>query len=175
MRYLSGAILATVAACGAPVPVIEPSPSPQVVVVSPPPISEEGQAALATVQRLFDAMRTRDTAAMRQIFDPGARLYGIRLRRDSSVTVQAISGSDFINAVASSAGGPVWNERMFSPEVRVSETLATVWTEYDFHAGSQFSHCGVNAVQLLKVGERWRIVSISDTRVRTGCPTRPAP
>ncbi|MDF2773718.1 MAG: putative lumazine-binding, partial [Geminicoccaceae bacterium] len=41
----------------------------------------EEQAVLATVQRMFDAMRTRDTAAFREIFEPNARLVGMRTRQ----------------------------------------------------------------------------------------------
>ena len=69
-----------------------------------------------------------------------------------------------------------WTERAWAPEVRVSGTLATVWAEYDFHFGTQFSHCGVDAVQLLKLPERgWTIVSIADTYVAAGCPLREPP
>jgi hypothetical protein len=168
------ALAFALAACTpAPTPVV-PAPAPTPAAVQPPPLSTDGQAALAVVQRLFDAMRGRDTATMRTLFDANMRLYGVRTRRDSTVVVQAISGSDFINAVGGGTGAP-WIERIFNPEVRVSGPLATVWTEYDFHAGTQFSHCGVDAVQLLKVGAVWKIVAISDTQVRTGCPSRPAP
>lgn len=173
MRAFIISLAVAAAACSpAPATVASPAPAPAPV---QPEVSSDARSAIATVQRLFDAMRTRDTAAMRQLFDPGARLYGLRTRRDSSVVVQVISGNDFIGAVAASASGPAWNERMFAPEARVSGTLATVWAEYDFHAGTQFSHCGVDAVQLLKIAGNWKIVAITDTFVRTGCPARPAP
>ena len=173
MRSIFATIVLAATACSStPAPVVT-TPAPAApAVTQPPPMSEDARAALATVQRLFDAMRTRDTAAMRMMFDANARLYGLRTRRDSTVVVQAITGKDFIGAVAASANGPAWNERMFDPEVRVSGPLATVWTEYDFHAGTTFSHCGVDAIQLLKVGETWKIVSITDTLVRAGCTAR---
>lgn len=176
MRFIHASILLAVGACSAAPPSVTSTPEPvQAAVAQPTPLSADANAVVATVQRLFDAMKARDTASMRQIFDPNARLYGLRTRRDSTVVVQAITGNDFINAVASSATGPAWNERMFDPEVRVSGTLATLWAWYDFHAGPTFSHCGVDAIQLLKVGNVWRIVAITDTFVRTGCPTRPPP
>lgn len=175
MRAILLVFAASAAACApAPAPV-STIPAPAPAATQPDATSRDGRSAIATVQRLFDAMRTRDTAAMRQIFDPNARLYGLRTRRDSSMVVQVVSGSDFIGAVAASSSGPVWNERMFNAEARVSGALATVWAEYDFHAGTEFSHCGVDAVQLARIGENWRIVSIADTFVRTGCPSRPAP
>ena len=36
----------------------------------------------------------------------------------------------------------------------MSDRLATVWVKYAFYAGGEFSHCGVDAFQLFKVG-RW--------------------
>ena len=57
----------------------------------------------------------------------------------------------------------------------MSGSLATVWAAYDFHFGQTFSHCGVDAVQLLRTAQGWRIMSIADTFVREGCVPRPPP
>jgi hypothetical protein len=47
-----------------------------------------------------------------------------------------------------------------------------VWTEYDFHLGDKFSHCGVDAFHLLKTSAGWKVVALSDTARREGCPKR---
>ena len=135
----------------------------------------EEREVLATVQRLFDAMRQRDTAAMRSLFAPGARLVGMRARQTGEVVMQSLTAEQFAAFLARDTRGP-WIERTWSPQVLVRGTLAAVWAEYDFHFGSQFSHCGVDAVQLLKTpGRGWQIVSIADTFERDGCPRRPPP
>jgi len=134
----------------------------------------EEQAVLATVQRLFDAMRTKDTAAFREIFEPNAKLVGMRTRQNGEQVVQVLPWDRFGSFVASDQRAP-WIERAWSPEVRIRGTLATVWAEYDFHFGQTPSHCGVDAVQLLKTPAGWRIVSIADTYEPTGCPKRDAP
>jgi hypothetical protein len=134
----------------------------------------EEQAVLATVQRLFDAMRTKDTAAFREIFEPNAKLVGMRTRQTGEQVVQVLPWDRFASFVASDQRAP-WTERAWSPEVRVRGTLATVWAEYDFHFGQTPSHCGVDAVQLLKTSAGWRIVSIADTFEPTGCPKRDPP
>jgi hypothetical protein len=64
---------------------------------------------------------------------------------------------------------------MWSPVVTVDGTLASIWAPYDFHFGTTFSHCGVDAVHLLKTVDGWRITALADTYQTTGCPTRPAP
>src|SRR6476469_2599847 len=40
----------------------------------------ERSAVLATVQKVFDAMRTRDTALLKQAFDSSGRLVGVSTR-----------------------------------------------------------------------------------------------
>lgn len=61
------------------------------------------------------------------------------------------------------------------PQVRIDETLATVWTQYDFHLAGKFSHCGVDAFHLLKTATGWKIVSLADTSRMEGCPQRASP
>jgi hypothetical protein len=136
--------------------------------------SPEAPAVLATVQHLFDAMRAKDTAAFRAVFEPGARLTGMRTRPSGEVVLQSLPWEQFAMRSLNDTRGE-WLERAWSAEVRVHGTLATVWAEYDFHLGGKATHCGVDAVQLLKTGGEWKIVAIADTYEPTGCPQRPAP
>ena len=128
---------------------------------------------LAVVDRLFAAMRAKDSAEMRRLFEPGARLVGMRTRPSGETALQAQSWERF--AAFNASDGREWIERRFGAEVRVRGTMATVWTEFDFHFGSTPSHCGVDAFQLIKTTGGWRIVSVVDTYETTGCPVRPAP
>ena len=57
----------------------------------------------------------------------------------------------------------------------VRDNVAQVWTEYDFHSGDKFSHCGIDAFTLLKVKGEWKIAAVSDTMQREGCPKREPP
>mgnify|MGYP003575245705 CR=1 FL=1 len=127
---------------------------------------DERAAVLALVQRLWDALEARDTAMARAVFDSSATLARV-VTRNGEARVQLTRVSEFIEAL-SHATEP-WNERMFSPEVRIDGPLASVWTEYDFHLGDKFSHCGVDAFQMLKTSAGWKIVALSDTARREGC------
>ena len=133
------------------------------------PVPDERDAVLAVVQRLWDGMRTRDTALVRSVFDSTALLTRV-VTRDGVARVQVLPISGFIEALGRATD--TWNERMFAPEVRIDGSLATVWTEYDFHLGTQFSHCGVDAFQLLKTSAGWKVVALSDTARREGCAKR---
>ena len=140
------------------------------------PVSAQGvdprDEVLAVAHRLFDAMAAKDTAAMRATFAPGARLLGLRTRADGTVVYQQLTIDQFVEFLGRDARG-AWVERAFHPEVRISGTLATIWADYDFHLGGEFSHCGVDALQLLRFTDGWKIVSLADTYVRDGCPPRP--
>jgi hypothetical protein len=124
-------------------------------------------AVLATVQKVFEAMRTRDTALLRQAFDTSARLAGVSAR--GAAAVRLTTPAAFGAAIASAPAGNVWNERIWDPEVRIDGEVAQVWAYYTFHRNSAFSHCGVDAFMLLKVGSEWKITQLADSRRTAGC------
>lgn len=128
----------------------------------------ERAAVLATAQKVFDAMRTRDTSLLRQAFDTTARLAGVSTR-GGPPTVRLTTPAAFGAAIASAPAGDVWNERMWDPEVRIDGDVAQVWGYYTFHRKNAFSHCGVDAFMLLKVGSEWKITQLADSRRTTGC------
>lgn len=128
----------------------------------------ERTAVLAATQKLFDAMRTRDTALMRQAFDSTARLVGVSAR-GGAPHVTLTSPGQFGAAVLSAKAGDVWNERMYDPDVRIDGTIAQVWGYYTFHLGKTFSHCGVDAFMLVKVDSAWKITQVADSRRTQGC------
>lgn len=125
-------------------------------------------AAYATVTKLFDAMRMRDTAAMRASFVPNASMQSLT---PQGVTFDSIGG--WINSVGRAPATLVLDERLANAVVQVSGDLASVWVDYWFFAGDRFSHCGVDAIHLYRQAGTWRIFSIVDTRQREGCPPAP--
>ena len=120
-----------------------------------------------TVERMFDAMRTRDTVALRSVFDTSARLMTAG-RREGKAVLRVTPIDRFLQSIAA-APGTTLDERIFDVEVRQDANLATVWTRYRFYAGEQFSHCGYDAFQLFKSDAGWRIIAIADTQQREGC------
>ena len=123
------------------------------------------EAILATTQKVFDAMRTRDTALLMQAVDTSARLVGVT----RTATVSLTSFSQFGAAVSRAKAGDVWHERMYDPEVRIDGNVAQVWGYYTFHINDTFSHCGIDAFMLVKVGDAWKITQIADSRRTLGC------
>lgn len=132
----------------------------------------EEKAVLAVVQRLFDAMAARDSAAARAVLIPEGRYFSVR-ENGAQVVVGGATNSEFAERLA--AGKEAMLERMFEPRVLVHGRIAMVWTPYDFHRNRKFSHCGVDSFSLLKTSEGWKIAGIVYTVEPSGCPDRPLP
>ena len=130
---------------------------------TPPPTDDPAVAVRATITTLFDGMRARDTAAVRSVFHPEARLMRA-LQQGGAYRVAETPIDAFVGALGQSE--VVWDERVGEVEVRVDDGLATAWVPYRFYAGDEFSHCGVNAVQLARAGDGWQIVQLMDTSRR---------
>ena len=130
-----------------------------------PAQSADDQAIRAVVKQLFDGMRTRDTTMMKNVFAADARFYGVNAQGVVRVTLPA----QFIAGVAAAQPGTVLDEVLHETEVRIDGPLATVWAYYDFFAGDRFSHCGFDAMQMLKTAAGWKIVALADSRRMECC------
>lgn len=128
--------------------------------------SSARDSVVATVQRVFDLMRARDTVGMRELFDSTAHLIGTR---DSASTTRARTVSQFLASVASTPADRASDERMFDPDVRIDGPVSQLWTYYTFRSGTTFSHCGTDAVSLTRSGGVWKIVSFSWTVRTSNC------
>jgi hypothetical protein len=129
--------------------------------------TSDSSAVMTVVHKLFDGMRTHDSAMVRSVFAPGAHLISTGVRNGSPVIQdEAIDG--FISAVGKPSTD-VWDERIHDPVVQIDGGLATVWVQYAFYLNDKFSHCGVDAFMLAKGAAGWTIVSLADTRRREGC------
>jgi len=62
-----------------------------------------------------------------------------------------------------------WDERIYDVQVRVDGNLAQVWAPYTFYLDGKISHCGVDALQLLKDPSGWKVTQLADTRRRDNC------
>ena len=130
----------------------------------------ESAAVVAVVQRLFDAMAARDTAAARAILLPGAQFRAVR--SDTAVAAPRVqSDTAFLRQLATLSDRLL--ERMWAPVVHVDGPLATLWAPYDFHIDGRWSHCGVDAVTLARTTTGWRVAGFAYTVQRQGCAPSP--
>ena len=137
---------------------------------APPPDRAD---IIAVVQSFFDSMAKRDPDLARRMMMPDARLVSVTEPGGTVTarTVRASTAEDFIKGLTTSQGALL--ERMWEPEVRVQAGIATLWTHYDFHRAGTFSHCGVDAFDLVKTADGWKIAGAMYTIERTGCAPSP--
>lgn len=131
--------------------------------------SPDHDAAYRVVTRLFDAMRARDTAAMRAAFVPNASTQ--TLTRDS-VRFEPIDG--WLESVARAPATLLLDERIARPVINIDGDLASIWVDYWFFAGERFSHCGVDSFLLARRDGEWKVFGLVDTRRTQGCAPAPA-
>lgn len=138
------------------------------VLLAAPAAAQDAPASADTpegaVARLFDGMRARDSSVVASVLHPDLRLMTVMQAPDGAVRLGESPRAGFLEAVA---GAPVvLDERIADLEVRTDGALATAWMTYRFYAGEQFSHCGVNAIQLARLDGRWQMIHVMDTRRR---------
>lgn len=126
----------------------------------------DSREVLAVVRATFDAMREKDGDKLRGLFHPEARLFSTGLR-EGALSIAVTTLNDFVESVTTSQD--FLDERFQDPEVRIEQDLASVWTPYTFHRGEVFSHCGIDAIHLIRDESGWKIVGLAYTRTRDGC------
>jgi hypothetical protein len=127
----------------------------------------DASGPLAAVQRMFEGMRTADSAMVRSVFAPGAR-FAMLDARSGPAAIRFDSVGGWIAAIAMS--NRRWDEQVYDVQVRVDGNIAQVWAPYTFYLDKQLRHCGVNAIDLLRDAVGWKVTQIADTRRRETCP-----
>ncbi len=121
-----------------------------------------------TIDTFFEGMKQGDSTIIRTTLHPSIRMLTCTKDEQKNEILRTESVHDFLIAVAS-PHEDVWNEKLTSFSVLIDQNMAQVWTNYSFYINDTFSHCGVNAFDLFKDSNGWRIVQIVDTRRRKPC------
>jgi len=132
----------------------------------------EREAVLAVVQKFFETMASGDIAGGRAVSVPEGRFFSLRESTTGTApTVRTLTNQESFDRLSSDKRK--LRERMWNPEVRIHSAIAVVWTAYDFWIDGKFSHCGVDAFNLMKTPDGWKIAGGLYTVERTGCPPSP--
>lgn len=128
----------------------------------------EEDAVKAVINRLFEGMKKGDSAIIRSSFSPSATLETVVKNREGLVRIRREPIDSFLVSIAR-PHTEVYDERITFEMVKIDDELAIAWTPYKFYIGDKFSHCGVNSFQLVKMGGKWVIQYLIDTRRRQNC------
>lgn len=117
---------------------------------------------------LFNGMRQSDSTLILSVIHPELTLQTTMMTQGGDVVIRSTPVESFVQA----AGGPkdeIWDEQISDLVIQQDGPLASAWMHYRFYRGEEFSHCGVNAMMLVRQSEGWKITSIIDTRRRQDC------
>lgn len=121
---------------------------------------EDRVAVLETVRELFRALGSRDLGRMEELHLPQALTVSIRSGGESEFP-RVRTVPEVLESIGS-VTVPL-QERIWDAEVRVDGDIASVWAPYDFWVDGSFSHCGHDAVHLVRVDGSWRISAVTYT------------
>jgi hypothetical protein len=124
----------------------------------------------SVINRFFDGLHKGDTLIIKQTVADSMILQTVATNREGVTRIRNESTSGFFRNVANRpANITKLEERITFDAIHIDASLASVWTPYKFFINDQFSHCGCNSFQLVKLNGRWLIQYIIDTRRRAGC------
>lgn len=136
--------------------------------ISQADISTDSIAIRQVLVAMFDGMREGDSAKVGSVFKKDVRMFSAYRNSSGNSVLKEEQLSDFLKAV----GTPheeIWNEKIYNTSIQIDRDIAQVWTEYTFYINKTFSHCGIDAFQLVREENIWRIISLMDTRRKEGC------
>jgi Putative lumazine-binding len=121
----------------------------------------------AAVNQLFTGMKNADATLVETAFADSAILQTIGQREGKTFirNEKVKEFGDFIRTQKKDAA----DERIQFETVKIDGALAIVWTPYKFYYNGQFSHCGVNSFQLVRLNGQWKIQYLIDTRRKEPC------
>ena len=129
---------------------------------------EERALVEAKIYSLFEGMKLGDSAKVRSVFHSEASLFSTRFDEGGNSILTSIDLDKFILSIGENHIH-VFDERLSKIDMSIDDNLAIVWAPYQFYIDDEFSHCGVNAFQLVKIDKVWKIIHLVDTRRKDDC------
>lgn len=126
--------------------------------------STEEADVTETVNKLFKAMYSNDTVLFKSAFAEKVTMARVLRNKEGKPVLQQSEGiSGFVKAIAKPNPKGALTEEMWNIKVEIDGDLAQFWCDYAFYVGNTFSHCGVDAFQLHKTADGWKIFHLADT------------
>lgn len=122
----------------------------------------------AVVNNLFAAMKNGDAVLLKNVFSDSAILQTITKNKAGETIIRNEEIAGFIDFVSKQPKGAA-DEQISFGSIKIDGDLASIWTPYKFYYNGNFSHCGVNSFQLVRLKNEWKIQFLIDTRRKKGC------
>lgn len=121
-----------------------------------------------TIETFFEGFHKQDSIVLNQVVYKDVTLQTIATNREGKTILHNEDYDKFITSILSIPENQKFEEKLLSFDIKIDGNMANAWTPYEFWFNNQFSHCGVNSFQLIKVDNAWKIFFLVDTR-RKNC------
>ncbi len=126
----------------------------------------EEEKIISVVNQFFEVLSSLDVNVAKQIMMPEGTYFSIRKKGEGFL----IKNSTFQKYIEDIPNIKVkLKETMTNPKVLIHDRIAVLWTRYDFFVNGKFSHCGVDAFNLIKTPDGWKIAGCIYSVEKTGC------
>ncbi len=125
--------------------------------------------AKQAVLDFFEGFHKGDTTQIRKTIDSNLVMQTITKSKGGDIKTVKTDVSKFLEVIHNRPKDQKWLEKLLGFKIDADDSIAQIWTPYEFYISDQFSHCGVNIFQLFNDGNSWKIMAIADTRKRKGC------
>ncbi|MFD2518482.1 nuclear transport factor 2 family protein [Salinimicrobium flavum] len=139
--------------------------------VSAQEISED-EKVKKTIETFFQGFHARDSVVMKSVFHEDPIVQTIGRTKEGEVKLVNEELGKVLKGIVAIPLETEFKEVLHNYEIKIDGEMAHAWTPYSFYMNGNFSHCGVNSFQLLKVKEEWKIIFLIDTRRKEGCEGR---
>jgi hypothetical protein len=122
------------------------------------PTKDEDQIK-AVILKTFNAMKSVDSVALKSCFTEKAVLQISQIRPEGNI-VREVPISNFVKNVMTRKAGDMDERVLTWGPILVDHEIATAWVPYEFYLNGKFTHKGVDAFILVKVGEEYKIQTL---------------
>lgn len=137
--------------------------------------AEDGERAaiLAVMDQAFAAVASRDPDDMRalQLAEGTSISFRPHPNGQPGELEMRIATNEALAASEVDDGREFMERWTGEPTVLIRGPIAVVWGEYEFYVDDTFSHCGIDAVDLVKLDGQWKIANWMWTVETENCPT----
>jgi hypothetical protein len=122
-------------------------------------INKDEDQIKAVILKTFSAMKSVDSVALKSCFTEKALLHISQVRPEGTI-VREVPIANFVKNVMTRKAGEM-DERVLSwGPILIDHEIATAWVPYEFYLNGKFTHKGVDAFILVKIGEEYKIQTL---------------
>lgn len=126
-------------------------------------ISAQEKEIKQSISVFFEGLQSADTLKIQSVCHKEMKLQSI-MEKNSVGNLSFETNSEFYKSIASIPKNLKIEERILDYKIQIDNSMAQVWTPYEFYIDGKLSHIGTNSFTLLLENNIWKIVHIIDTR-----------